>query len=271
MANVLVCIKRVPGSSGQVLLTGDSMSIDARHVGHTLSPHEECAIEAAVQIAGDTGGAATVLTLGPEGALEQLREALAVGVSSAVHLVTADGGSGDSGDAHGPADVAAAIADVARRREAAGEGFDLILLGNDAADTGDFQVGVRLAYLLARPVVTGARTVAVDGSGPAAVATVIGDGPAGTEEFQLPLPAVVTVKEGEITPRYPSIPGRLKAKKAPVEVIEAPAPVQGTARRALVLPPEHPSTVQILGTDKDTGAAAAAVVDVLHTIGVVTR
>ena len=71
MPNVLVCIKRVAGSSGQVLLSADAMSVDARHVGHTLSPHEECAIEAAVQIASETGGAATVLTLGPDGALEQ--------------------------------------------------------------------------------------------------------------------------------------------------------------------------------------------------------
>ncbi|MFN8079050.1 MAG: hypothetical protein U0Q19_05750 [Kineosporiaceae bacterium] len=211
MPNVLVCIKRVAGSSGQVLLSADAMSVDARHVGHTLSPHEECAIEAAVQIAGDTGGSATVLTLGPDGALEQLREALAVGVTSAVHLRTADEGEPGSVDAFGPADVAEAIADVARRREAAGEGFDLILLGNDAADTGDFQVGVRVAYLLGRPVVTGARTVVVAGS----TAVVVGDGPRGTEEFEVPLPAVVTVKEGEISPRYPSIPGRLKAKKAP--------------------------------------------------------
>ncbi|MBK7621532.1 MAG: electron transfer flavoprotein subunit beta/FixA family protein [Kineosporiaceae bacterium] len=267
MPNVLVCIKRVAGSSGQVLLSADAMSVDARHVGHTLSPHEECAIEAAVQIASETGGAATVLTLGPDGALEQLREALAVGITSAVHLRTADEGEPGSVDAFGPADVAEAIADVVRRREAAGEGFDLVLVGNDAADTGDFQVGVRVAYLLGRPVVTGARTVAVAGS----TVTVVGDGPQGTEEFEVPLPAVVTVKEGEITPRYPSIPGRLKAKKAPVEVVEVAAPAHGTGRRTLILPPEQPSTVQVLGTDKDTSAAAAAVVDVLHTIGVVTK
>jgi electron transfer flavoprotein beta subunit len=266
MANVLVCIKRVPGSSGQVLLTPDAMAVDARHVGHTLSPHEECAIEAAVQIANETGGAATVLTLGPDGAIEQLREALAVGIGSAVHLRTEDGPA-DAAESYGPADVAAAIADVARARADGAAGFDLILLGNDAADTGDFQVGIRLAHLLDRPVVTGARTLGLDGS----TVHVVGDGPDGTEEFELPLPAVVSVKEGEITPRYPSIPGRLKAKKAPVEVLEAPAPVQGTARRTLLLPPETPSTVQVLGTDEDVAAAATAVLEVLQTIGVVTR
>jgi electron transfer flavoprotein beta subunit len=80
MANVLVCIKRVPGSAGQILLTPDEQSVDTRHVGHTVSPHEECAVEAAVQVVETHGGAATVLTLGPEDAVEQLREALAIGV-----------------------------------------------------------------------------------------------------------------------------------------------------------------------------------------------
>ncbi len=269
MPNVLVCIKRVPGSSGQILLSADGMSVDPRHVGHTVSPHEECAVEAAVQTVSEHGGTATVLTVGPTEALEQLREALAMGVTSAVHIETPDdaGGPGSDSrgaDAYGPADIAAAIASVARSRAASGEGFDLVLLGNDAADTGDFQVGIRLAYALGWPVVTGVRSFTVaDG-----VVHALGDGPVGTEEFELPLPAVLTVKEGEISPRYPSIPGRLKAKKAPVEVIPADPPKQGTARRRLVLPPEQPSVVQTLGTDKDLPAAAAAVVDVLAAIGV---
>ena len=265
--NVLVCIKRVPGSSGEILLTPDQMHVDARHVGHTVSPHEECAVEAAVQLAAEHGGSATVLTLGPDSAVEQLREALAVGVTSGVHLRTADENAPGSSDDYGPADVATAIAGVVTQRRSAGEGFDLILLGNDAADTGDFQVGIRLAHQLGVPVVTGVRSISI-ASG---VVTAVGDGPDGIEEFEVPLPAVLTVKEGDITPRYPSIPGRLKAKKAPVEVIDAPAPEQGTARRRLVLPPEQPSVVQVLGTDKDPAAAAAAVLDVLASIGVVSR
>ena len=64
MANVLVCIKRVPGASGQILLSDDAQTVDARHVGWTVSPHEECAVELATQIASATGGSATVLTVG---------------------------------------------------------------------------------------------------------------------------------------------------------------------------------------------------------------
>jgi len=204
--NTLVCIKRVPGASSVVTLTDDAMGVDTKHVGWTTSPHEECAVEAAVQRVETSGGSATVLTVGPDDALEQVRDALAMGVGRAVHVV------GET-DAFGPADVARAVADVVTSKAGTDEAFDLVLLGNDAADTGDFQVGIRLAYRLGWPVVTGVRSFSVEGDRVAAV----GDGPDGVEHFEVPLPAVLTVKEGGITPRYPSLPGRLKAKKAPVE------------------------------------------------------
>src|SRR3990170_5944843 len=157
MVNVLVCIKRVPGTSGQILLSQDEQSVAARHVGYMVSPHEESAVEIAVQVAQATGGEATVLTVGSDDAVEQLRDAVAVGCTGAV-LVQAPV------ERYGPADVAAAIAEVVRAAPAEGGGHDLVLLGNDAADTGDFQVGVRLADALDRPVLTGISTCQVDGS-----------------------------------------------------------------------------------------------------------
>ncbi len=257
MVNVLVCVKRVPDSSGEILLTADEQSVDARHVGYTVSPHEECAVELAVQIASATDGTATVLSVGSEDAIEQLRNALAVGCSDAV-LVEAET------DRFGPADVAAAIADVVTARASEGTVYDLVLLGNDAADTGDFQVGVRLAYALGRPVLTGISMVEVQGDR----AIARGDGPEGTEIFELPLPAVVTVMEGGVAPRYPSIPGRMKAKKAPVENKSAGPPTVGPGRVRLKLPPSQPSSVEILGEGPD---AAPAVVDLLTRLGVVGR
>jgi len=257
VANVLVCIKRVPQTSGEVLLSADGQSIDARHVGYTLSPHEECAIELAIQIAKATDGEATVLTLGSDDAVEQVRDALAVGCSAAV-LVDADA------SAYGPADVARAIAEVVRSRAADGTSYDLILVGNDAADTGDFQVGVRLAYALGRPVLTGISTVEV--SGDAAIAK--GKGPEGTEIFEIPMPAVVAVQEGGIEPRYPSIPGRMKAKRTPVETVTSPVEPTGTGRVRLELPPAQPSVVEVLGEGPE---AAPAVVDLLYRLGVVTK
>ena len=217
MTDVLVCIKRVPDLGGEIALTADAMAVDDTVPGaHRVSPHEDCAVELAIQTAKDTGGTATVLTLGSADAVEQLRNALALGCTAAL-LVEADG------TAYGPADVAAAIADVVRAQEAAGTTYDLVLLGNDASDTGDFQVGIRLSYLLDRPVVAGISTLGVDGD----EVVARGQGPdGGTEIFEVPLPAVLTVMEGGVEPRYPSIPGRMKAKKVAIEEI-APDPRAG--------------------------------------------
>ena len=143
---VLVCIKRVVDSSSEVVLTDDGQGVDGRYAGFTMSAHEECAVELAVQIAAATGGTATVLTLGDADAVEQLRSALAVGCTAAVHVVA-------DPQTFGPADVAR---EIAARRDGS---HDLVLLGNDAADSGDFQVGIRLAYELGRPVVNGVSTV----------------------------------------------------------------------------------------------------------------
>lgn len=254
MTNVLVCIKRVPDAAGEILLTPDGQSIDARFVGFTVSAHENCAVELAVRIATATGGTATVLTLGPQEGVEQLRAALGVGCSAAV-LIEADPVG------YGPADVAREIAAVVSAHTAEGRAYDLVLLGNDAADTGDFQVGIRLAYELGRPVVNGVRTVEVDSG----VATARGDGPDGVETFAVPLPAVVTVLEGGVEPRYPTITGRMKAKKIPVEAVAARHQPRGPGRVRLTLPPAQPSTVEVLGTGPD---AAPAVVDLLQRLGV---
>jgi electron transfer flavoprotein beta subunit len=256
MTNVLVCVKRVPETSGQVLLADDGMSIDAHHVGYTLSAHDECAVETAITVAKATDGEATVLSVGREDSVEQIRDAVAVGCTKAV-LIEAET------DTWGPADVASAIADLVRAHEASGTSYDLILVGNDAADTGDFQVGVRLAYALGRPVLTGIATVEVSEG----TLTARGDGPNGTEVFTLPLPAVVAIQEGGIAPRYPSIPGRMKAKRTVVETTSASLDPLGSGRVRLKLPPAQPNEVTILGTGAD---AAPALVDLLVSIGVVS-
>src|SRR6476619_3532259 len=127
MADVLVCIKRVVDSTGEVVLTEDGQAVDGRYAGFTTSAHEECAVELAVQVAAATGGTATVLTVGEPEAVEQLRSALAVGCTAATHVVA-------DPSRLGPADVAREIAAVVRDHEAEGRAHDLVLLGNDAAD-----------------------------------------------------------------------------------------------------------------------------------------
>jgi electron transfer flavoprotein beta subunit len=254
MVNVLVCVKRVPDSSSQVVLTPDNQAVDGRMVGYTISPHEECAIELAVRIADATSGQATVLTLGPAEASEQLRTALALGCSAAVHIEA-------DGVAFGPADVAREIAAVVRAHGDEGRGYDLVLIGNDASDTGDFQVGIRLAYALGLPVVNGVSTIEVaDG-----VASAHVDGPEGPETYSVPTPMVATVLEGGVEPRYPTLKGRMAAKKIEIESRTPTTTPVGSGRVQLKLPPPSPSTVEILGEGPD---AAPAVVDLFEKLGV---
>jgi electron transfer flavoprotein beta subunit len=257
MTDVLVCIKRVPDLGAEITLTPDAMGVDDRSLGHTVSAHEECAVELAIQTANATGGEATVLTVGSDDATEQLRNALAVGCAAAV-IVQADPA------AYGPGDVAAAIADVVTAHAAEGRTYDVIALGNDASDTGDFQVGIRLAYLLGRPVVAGVSTFEVDGS---TVRARAGAPDGGTDVYEVPAPVVLTVLEGGVEPRYPSIPGRMKAKKITIEerAPEASREVRGSGRIKLKLPPSQPSQVEVLG---EGPAAAAKVVDLFERLGV---
>lgn len=257
MTTPLVCVKRVVDSSSEVVLTEDRQGVDGRFAGFTTSAHEECAVELAVRIAVADGGSATVMTLGGVDAVEQLRAALAVGCTSAIHVLA-------DPQAFGPGDVAREIAAVVREHEAVGTPHDLVLLGNDAADSGDFQVGIRLAYELGWPVVNGVTHVSVaDGE-----VTASGSGPDGHETFRVPLPAVVTVLEGGVDPRYPTVPGRMKAKKVPIDERQPTTAPTGPARVRLVLPPPAPSSVQILGTGPD---AASAVVDLFEDLGVLAR
>jgi electron transfer flavoprotein beta subunit len=255
--NVLVCVKRVPATGSRIAITDDGLHVDTKHLGFTVSPHEECAVEEAVRLVEADGGTSVVLTLGPPEAEEQLRDALALGIERGVLLET-------DGEDRDPISTADAIVDAVRVEAEAGTAFDLLLFGNEAADTGDVQVGVRVAYALDLPVVTGVKSLEVAD----AHAVARRETPGGAEVFEIDLPAVVTVKEGINLPRFASVPGRLKAKKKEVarRMPGAPSPAVETLR--LRVPPEQRSEVQILGHGAD---AAPAVVDLLERLGVASR
>ena len=255
--NVLVCVKRVPATGGRIVLTADGQDIDTRYLGFTISPHEECGVEEAVRIVEAHGGSSTVLTLGPAAAEDQLRDAMAIGIDSAVLLET-DGSDWD------PVATASAIVDAIRTLEAEGQPFDLLLFGNEAADSGDFQVGIRVATALGLPVVTGIKAIELSGDRVAARREAGG----GWEVFELPLPAVLGVKEGLNLPRYPSVPGRLRARKKEVRRFTPERRPGGPTKERLRLPQADESQVEVLGNGTD---AAAAVVELLVRIGVVGR
>ena len=252
---ILVCVKRVPATGGRIVLTPDGQEIDARYLGFTVSPHEECAVEEAVRIVEGGGGSSTVLTLGPAAAEEQLRDAMAVGIDRAILLET-DGREFD------PIATSAAIVETVHAHETSAAPFDLILFGNEAADTGDFQVAIRVAVALERPVVTGVKSLAVR-DGAVFARREATDG--GWETYEVPLPAVISVKEGLNLPRYPSVPGRLRAKRKEVERIQPAWRGHGIVKLGLRLPEEDGAQVEILGRGPE---AAPTVVDLLVRIGV---
>ncbi len=250
---ILVCVKRVPLPGARINVTDDGLEVDAAHLGFTTSPHEECAVEEAIRQKERHGGEVTVLTLGPSEAEEQLRYAASVGADHAV-LVETDGAPWD------PQRTAAALADVIRELEG-GDPFDLVLFGNESADSGGFQVGIRVAVALGRPTVQGVKGIEVSGG----VVTVRRAIDAGFEVYELPRPCVLGVREGLNLPRYPTMKGRLASKKLEIRALTTDVDPGGQTRVRLHRPVEAVSETVILGEGPD---AAAAVVDVFAELGV---
>jgi electron transfer flavoprotein beta subunit len=249
--NICVCVKRVPLTGGKLTLTDDQRALSTKHLGFTVSPHEECGVEEAVQIVEREGGSVTVLTLGPAAAEEQLRDMMAIGADRAIHLVSGD-------EEWDPQATAAAIVAAIRADEQA---YDLILFGNESADAGNYQVAIRVAHALGMLSVTGVKAIALEGGRAVCEQEVAG----GRDVYELSLPAVVSVKEGINLPRYPSVPGRLRAKRKPIDASSPERPAAQLEMVRLVLPPDSGKQVQVLGSGAD---AAPAVVAVLSELGV---
>jgi len=249
--DVLACIKRVPDTGASIILTDDQRSVDAANLGYTMSPHEECAIEEAVQQAQAHGGSARVLTLGPEDAVEQLRTGLAMQADEATLLRT-------DGEEWAPRETANAIADAVRELGEGPVGADLLLFGNESADMANYQVPVRVAATLDLPCVTGIKDLTVEDGTAIAKREIAG----GEEVFTVELPAVISVKEGINEPRYPSMRAKMQARKTEVDQLD-PARDHGPGRFEMVrleTPAEQEAEAEILG---EGPTAVDAVVDVL--------
>ena len=244
-----MCVKRVPMTGGKIVLTDDGQAIETRHLGFTISPHEECGVEEAVRLVEASGGESVVLTLGPPEAEEQLRDAMAIGADRAIHLVTGQ-------EEWDPQATAAAVLEAIREDEAVNGAFDLVFFGNESADSGGYQVGIRVAHAI------GLKAVAID-----AGSVRCEQEAAGTRDvYVLALPAVVSVKEGLNLPRYPSVPGRLRAQRKPLEARTPARPEQRLEKLRLVVPEGEGKQAEVLG---EGAAAAPRVVEVLQQIGVV--
>jgi electron transfer flavoprotein beta subunit len=246
---ILVCVKRVPLTGGKMVLTEDEQALETRHLGFTVSPHEECGVEEAVRLCETHGGETTVLTLGPPEAEEQVRDMLALGAERGILLVT-------DGEEWDPQATAAAIVSAVRDQD-----YDLIVFGNESADSGGFQVGIRVAHALGRPIVTGLKGLAIEDGHARCEQEVTG----GRDVYRVPLPAVVSVLEGINLPRYPSVPAKLRARRKTVEQIPVQRPEPKLERLRLVVPPGQGKHAEILGRGPE---AAPAVVEVMRELGV---
>jgi electron transfer flavoprotein beta subunit len=248
---ILVCVKRVPITGGKMVLTDDAQAIETKHLGFTISPHEECAVEEAVRIVEAAGGEVVALTLGPGEAEEQLRDCMAIGADRGILLET----HGEEWDAQA---TATAIVEAIRGEA---EPFDLLLFGNESADTANYQVGIRVAHALGLPVVTGLKKIELrDGS-----ARCERDVGGARDVYETPLPAVLTVLEGLNLPRYPSVPGRLRAKQKPLARTTVGPPAPQLEKLALLVPEGQGTQAEVLG---EGAQAATRVIEVFRELGV---
>lgn len=202
--NIYVLVKRTFDTEEKIVVNGGKIQEDGAEF--IINPYDEYAIEEAIQVRDAQGGEVTVLTMGGEDAEKQLRTALAMGADKAVLINTED-------DVEEMDQFTAAyiISEYLKDKNP-----DLILAGNVAIDGGSGQVGPRVAELLGINYVTTITDLEINGTSVTIKRDVEGD----TEVLETSLPLLVTAQQGLNEPRYPSLPGIMKAKKKPLEELE---------------------------------------------------
>jgi len=222
--NIVVCIKRVPATDSRIKIGADGTSIDPAQIEWIISPYDEFAVEAALQMKEAAGGGeVTILTLGPAESTKELRTCLAMGADKAVLLKDADAAQRDA------TSTAAALADAVKEL-----GADLVLCGKQAVDRDQGQVGTLLAAELGMPCVTEIRQLEI-ADGKAKVERAGEDGT--SETWEVTLPAVLTCTKGLNEPRYASLKGIMMAKKKPIDERDVSPPEGALQLTSLELPP----------------------------------
>ncbi|WP_078379476.1 electron transfer flavoprotein subunit beta/FixA family protein [Sutcliffiella halmapala] len=202
--NIYVLLKRTFDTEER--LTVSNGGINEEGAEFIINPYDEYAVEEAIQLKEAHGGEITVVTVGSEEAEKELRTALAMGADKAVLINTED--DIENGDQFTTAKI---LAEYLKDKDA-----DIILGGNVAIDGGSGQVGPRVAELLNIPYVTTITKLTIEGE----KATIVRDVEGDSEVIETSLPLLVTAQQGLNEPRYPSLPGIMKAKKKPLEELE---------------------------------------------------
>jgi len=248
---IAVCVKHVP--EGHPRLDGASNRLDRSGEG-ALNHFDANAVEEALRLKGDSDTEVVVVSLGPERAADSLRKALAMGADRAV-LVSDEAAAGS--------DLVATSRLLARTLER--ESPELVLFGQQAADSDGAVLWAAVAERLHRPVVSQAAELTVgDGSVRVKRQTEFG-----YDVIEAPLPAVVAVSDAINEPRYPSLKGIMGAKKKPFEVLSlaelgVDASEAGDAgSQTEVLAVSAPASRGDARRIEDDGSAAQHIVDFL--------
>jgi electron transfer flavoprotein beta subunit len=210
--HLVVCIKYIPDPEAAFsMFTIDEQAkkvVPATGLKHVVSPFDEQAVEAALRIReANPGTRITVLTLGDEMSRHALKHGLAMGADDGVLLADS---AFDGGDSY----TSALTLSAALKKLGA---VDLVLTGRQAADGDAGIVGAGLGELLNVPVLTFAKSIAIDGN-TVRVERVLDDG---SEIVEADLPAVVTVSNELGVPRAPSLRETMRAARKPVVVWKA--------------------------------------------------
>lgn len=200
--NILVLMKQTFDTEEKIVLHDKAVSEEG--VNFIINPYDEYAIEEAIKLRDEHGGNVTVITVGPERSENALRTALAMGADNAVIVDSED----FELDEYSTAKILTALI---KDRE-----FDIILGGNVAVDYGSGQIGPRLAEELDIAQATTITKLDIKDNKAIIERDVEGD----IEIIQVLLPVLITAQQGLNEPRYPSLPGIMKAKKKPIERFE---------------------------------------------------
>ncbi|WZY00761.1 electron transfer flavoprotein subunit beta/FixA family protein [Bacillus sp. FSL W7-1360] len=201
--NIYVILKRTFDTEEKITIANGSVQEEGAEF--IINPYDEYAVEEALVLRDEHGGEVTVVTVGEEDAEKQLRTALAMGADKAVLIDREDVEESD------PYTTASLLHAYFEDKE-----VDMILAGNVAVDGGSGQVGPRLAELLDIAQVTTITSLKVEGK----TATIVRDVEGDEETVEVSLPLLVTAQQGLNDPRYPSLPGIMKAKKKPLETLD---------------------------------------------------
>ena len=202
--NIYVLMKRTFDTEEKITIANGKINEDGAEF--IINPYDEYAIEEAIQVRDAHGGEVTVVSVGNEETEKQLRTALAMGADKAVLINIED--DVENGDQFTTAKI---LAEYLKDKDA-----DLILGGNVAIDGGSGQVAPRVADQLGIPYVTTITKLEINGS----TATITRDVEGDSEVIETSLPVLVTAQQGLNEPRYPSLPGIMKAKKKPLDELE---------------------------------------------------